>query len=359
MDEVTAAKNIAKAFPQQLGFVNRTALRKSAKQKELEVIPNIGFAHFHHRRDEQTTIYEIAVYPEKQRLGWGRLLFYRVLASAIEAGQSNLFLKCPTESISNGFYQKLGFMCDRVDPGKKRPLNCWRYKIEVPLLFYCGGGGSSPYDVIAHEEGWRLGMRSGSGCNPRGHLEMVDNLFTKYTHHQHLELVKDTRPFIATALDVMTETQCRNNGQTYHPLEDILGWAREISQYCGRVILIPKYEFEIPNDLRCWLGYSIPTSHGGTPVSPEWFASQDLPVHLLGGSPDKQRRFSQTKMNVVSLDGNYAMLLAQRFGKSCWQGNNSGKHVVGGTYNAFRVSLRHQKDYWRNHANQYKQLSLF
>jgi hypothetical protein len=79
----------------------------------------------------------------------------------------------------------------------------------------------------------------------------------------------------------------------------------------------------------------------------------------LGGSPDKQRHYYNRGMNVVSLDANYAAKLAQRFGKSCWQGNSAGKRIVDGFYNSLELSLKKQQEYWRNDAQKYKQLSLF
>ena len=204
---IQEAKKIASSFSREIGFVNQAALEASLKRSELEVISGVGFIHFHHRKDGQTTIYEIAVDRASQKHGWGRLLFYRVLSAAIELGQSNIFLKCPIDNDSNGFYERLGFVLERIDPGKKRPLNCWRYKIQLPLLFYCGGGGTSPADEIAKKTGWRIGMRSGK-YKAKWHLEMVDNLFTNYNHERHLAQVKESKPLICTAMDLMTEQQC-------------------------------------------------------------------------------------------------------------------------------------------------------
>lgn len=354
---VTEAKAIASRFPKELGFVNSAALKKSQSRNELEVIEGVGFAHFHHRKDAQTTIYEIAVSKENQGQGWGRLLFYRVLCAAIEKKSSSVFLKCPVDNKSNGFYKALGFKLERIDPGKKRPLNCWRYPIELPLLFYCGGGGGSPADLVAKKTGWRVGMRSGR-YKAKWHLEMVDNLFTSYNHEKHLAQVKASKPLLCTAMDLMTEEQCLEVGAKYQPAKVILGQAKELSKYCGRVLLIPKYKLPLPRDFPYWLAYSVPTSHGGTDIETSWFVKHNKPVHLLGGSPDKQRHYYNQRMNVVSLDANYASKLAQRFGKSCWQGNSSGKRLVDGFYNALQLSLEKQHEYWRNDARKYKQLSF-
>ncbi|NET55977.1 MAG: GNAT family N-acetyltransferase [Symploca sp. SIO2E6] len=328
------AKRIASRFSKELGFVNIRSLEESDTKGCLEVIQGIGFTHFHHRRDKQTTIYSLAVLSEHQRQGWGRLLFYRVLCRAIEARCDRIFLKCPSECAANAFYSSIGFKLLGTAPGKKRRLNCWQYQIQLPLLFMCNGGGTSRYDHIASECGWRLGIQSFNRSNKPGwHMEMIDNQWgDDYDHSQHLELIKANKPLIATVKDIESVEQLR----------EALKQAREIQQYCGRVVLIPKVKSWLPSEY--WLGFSIPTSHGSTSIEPTWFG--DRPVHLLGGSPDAQAHYAKL-MNVVSLDSKYAMHdnVAGK-GKSAWQGHNCGIRVVDGCYESFKVSLEKQKQYW-------------
>lgn len=128
-------------------------------------------------------------------------------------------------------------------------------------------------------------------------------------------------------------------------LPEILKEARELSQYCGRVMLIPKCKVPLPTDFQHWLAFSIPTSYGGTDIEPEWFG--DRPVHLLGGSPTAQHKYYQKLQNVVSVDGNYAMKLSAK-GKSCWRGNSTGTKARKGCYESFRLSLLAQKEDWRD-----------
>jgi len=351
---VLEAKAISSKFSSQLGFVNLAALQKAFESQELEVIPDVGFCNFHHRRDGQTTIYEIAT--TRHGEGWGRLLFYRVLCSAIERGCNIIVAKCPVDLPSNGFYERLGFELSAIEQGRKRQLNRWVYKIQLPLLFYCGGGGKSKYDEIAKAEGWILGIRSAHKNVSHEHMGMVDNLYENYDHDRHIAEVKKSKPMICTAMDIMTKEQCAISGVKYQPYHQILEQARELSKYCGRVLLIPKYKVLLPTDFNYWLAYSVPTSYGGTEIEPEWFNATGKPVHLLGGSPNAQARFYGS-MNVVSLDANYSMKLAQRFGKSCWQGN-SGKPMAQGTYESLRISLSKQRQYWREHITNYTQLSI-
>lgn len=178
MMAATNAKEIAATYWKELGFVNLAALKEAEQKNTLEVIPGIGFCNYHHRRDRQTTIYEIAVDKGHAGKGWGRLLFYRVLCDAIEKKQKSIFAKCPVDLASNAFYEHLGFKHEGIEQGRKRQLNCWRYSIELPLLFFCGGGGKSKYDQIAKQEGWRLGIKSYEKNRSHEHMQMVTTHMT-------------------------------------------------------------------------------------------------------------------------------------------------------------------------------------
>ena len=115
------------------------------------------------------------------------------------------------------------------------------------------------------------------------------------------------RPRLATVLDLEREEQ----------LPAVLDWAEEAAQHAGRVAIIPKCYGIIPalprriGSADIVLGYSVPSSYGGTAV-PCWeFAG--WPVHLLGGSPRAQMwtwRHLAGMCDVASADGNYAQRLA-------------------------------------------------
>ena len=166
---------------------------------------------------------------------------------------------------------------------------------------------------------------------------MIDNEWGEnYCHEQHLAMIKRNKPIIATVKDIESVEQ----------LPNALKQAREIAQHCGRVIIVPKVKTWLPS--KYWLGYSIPTGHGGTDIETSWFG--DRFVHLLGGSPDDQAKFAK-ELNVVSLDANYAMGLAD-YGKSSWQGCSGGIKVVDGCYPAMQLSLKKQKQYWHEQKNE-------
>jgi hypothetical protein len=132
----------------------------------------------------------------------------------------------------------------------------------------------------------------------------VDNPYERYDHETHLAEVKKYHPRYATVRDMMTQEQCAEADIEYFSFEQILDWGEELREYTDNVILIPKYDVldKIPDHFM--LGYSIPTSYGGTPIDIKRFKGRR--VHLLGGSPNKQIAYlSHIPDSVVSLDNNY------------------------------------------------------
>lgn len=144
----------------------------------------------------------------------------------------------------------------------------------------------------------------------KGHdLDFIDQNFYNYNHEHHMEILQWVRPKYATVMDIMTPLQAQEAKVKHYPLEQILAWAEEVEALCENVIVIPKYDCfdQIPD--RYVFGYSIPTSHGGTPLPIEMF--MDRRVHLLGGSWAKQREYLYAFGDaVVSLDNNYIMKTA-------------------------------------------------
>jgi len=143
----------------------------------------------------------------------------------------------------------------------------------------------------------------------------IDNDYFQYDHEWHLEVVKKWRPKYATVRDVMTREQCVAAGIAYYPLEQILEWAEELEQYADDVIVIPKFECidEIPEQYI--LGYSVPSSHGQTPLPLSAFVGRR--THLLGGSWKAQlSHLAVLGEDVVSLDNNYLMKAAM-YGSYC------------------------------------------
>ena len=174
---------------------------------------------------------------------------------------------------------------------------------------------------LAVQAGLKYGIQSGQyrlcpyteQLSGRHKVVFVDNDYFNYDHETHLRAVRELRPKYATVRDVMTEAQCREAGIQYYSLEQILEWAAELDEYAENVIVIPKYNCidQIPE--KYMLGYSVPTSHGGTPLPLELFRGRR--VHLLGGSwRDQLRYMAALGDDVVSVDNNYIQRIASEFG---------------------------------------------
>lgn len=143
-------------------------------------------------------------------------------------------------------------------------------------------------------------------------MGFVDNEFKEYDHAKHVDAVRNLRPQYATVRDIMTKTQCEQAGIEYYDINQILEMAEEVAEHADNVIIIPKYDCidDIPE--KYMLGYSIPSSYGGTPLLLERFKGRR--THLLGGNWKKQRAaLHALGDSVVSLDNNHFMNIA-RFG---------------------------------------------
>lgn len=169
---------------------------------------------------------------------------------------------------------------------------------------------------LAVKSGWMYGVRSSDGVcgtterQEAHHPQFIDNNYHHYDHAQHLGAIQRWRPKYATVRDIMTPAQCQAAGIAHYELEQILEWAEELSAYAENVILIPKYDCIDQLPEKYMLGYSVPTSYGGTPLPVERFKGRR--VHLLGGSPQRQIKFFQAlRDEVVSLDNNYILKIAR------------------------------------------------
>lgn len=169
---------------------------------------------------------------------------------------------------------------------------------------------------LAVNAGFRYGLQSGKAVCPcmatmGGHdLVFVDCDYENYNHAKHVGTCRQERPKYATVRDYMSESQCANAGIQFYSMDQILDWAIELEQYADSIIIIPKVDVldKIPE--RYILGYSVPTSHGGTPLPVETFRGRR--VHLLGGSWKAQlAHMAQLGDDVVSLDNNYLGKIAQ------------------------------------------------
>jgi hypothetical protein len=162
-------------------------------------------------------------------------------------------------------------------------------------------GGNRRFAESALRHGWYYGAQlPGTVYGP---VSFADQDWKAPNRARYMAELGKLRPAMATVLDL------EHNDQ----ISEVLSWAEEAAQYVQRVIIIPKafgVIDHIPERIGgadIVLGYSVPTRFGGTQV-PLWeFGAR--PVHLLGGSPQKQMELYHY-LNVTSADGNMASVMA-------------------------------------------------
>ena len=136
LSDVDDVKRIADQHRVELGFHAHQAYMDSFSKRELLIakIDNqiVGFTRYHHRRDNRTTLYEIAITPDARRKGIGHRLIDALIADCQRVSSRCLRLSCPVELPANRFYEAVGFVRSkrRSRRGRSRPLYEW----ELPIL---------------------------------------------------------------------------------------------------------------------------------------------------------------------------------------------------------------------------------
>jgi hypothetical protein len=189
-------------------------------------------------------------------------------------------------------------------------------------LIFCLGANRR-FSSLARRAGWWPGARLPATLYPAHFpLAFADQNWSAYqralerspgaAHSRrtaYMRALKAARPAMASVLDWERAEQ----------LEEVLSWATEAAEYVQTVMLIPKVVGGVKclpeqiNGHRVVLGYSIPTTHGGTRCGLREFHGRR--VHLLGGSPRQQLQAAQLlrgKAEVVSADGNICHRAAGR-----------------------------------------------
>lgn len=97
-------------------------LHESAQRGELLLIDG-GFCHWHLRRDGQLTIREII----STKPGAGSEMLFRL---KLNLHASSIFAKCPADLPANGWYERMGFVCEGTETTKGgRELKLWRLSL--------------------------------------------------------------------------------------------------------------------------------------------------------------------------------------------------------------------------------------
>jgi len=225
--------------------------------------------------------------------------------------------------------------------------------MKSPELIYCADGNKRFAD-IAIETGFTYGAQIPNTIYRK--IEFADQDWKKPRRAAYMDALKKHRPRIATVLDL----------EHLEQIDEVLSWAEDAAQYVQTVIIIPKVFDAITKlprtiagaDIR--LGYSVPTKFAGTDV-PIWEFS-GWPVHLLGGSPQRQYELAQY-LDVRSIDGNMAKKIAfrwsgvwvngtaryakNRYWPALWEYTGE-RNIKDAPYRAFALSCRNIMEFWKN-----------
>ena len=326
-------------------------LHDSAERGELMLVDG-GFCHWHLRKDGQLTIREII----STRKGAGSLMLRRLEATK---GATSLFAKCPADLPANAWYTRRGFHVERAEwTGNGTLLMCWRKDLSQIArrpnvgnleVVYCADGNPR-FAQIALDAGMLYGAQLPNSIAFRPYF--ADQNWKMPNREQYMAALAEYRPHLATVLDWERLSQ----------LDEVLSWAEEAARYVQAVIIIPKVHGEInrlPRQIGgkpVRLGYSVPTKFAGTTVPVHEF--EGWPVHLLGGSPEKQMTLYST-LNVRSVDCNYAQKMAADYAQywaktglgrvNYWPKLSETDGFIGkdGCYEAFRRSCVNIMNAWR------------
>lgn len=131
--DLNSINALANAHRRELGFVRKVTLAASIHQQEILVAENqdqlVGFVHYHHRCDKQTTLYNIVVLSDRRQRGIGKRLINALVKESRSLDKRWIVLKCPSELPANRFYRHIGFRQWRKEIGKIRMLIVWRLPV--------------------------------------------------------------------------------------------------------------------------------------------------------------------------------------------------------------------------------------
>jgi hypothetical protein len=177
--------------------------------------------------------------------------------------------------------------------------------VAPPTLIYCADGNRR-FAQTAIDAGFMYGSRL-PAKSLHFPIWFADQDWKHPDRRLYMQCLSEHNPHMATVLDWEREEQ----------LEEVIEWATEAAQYVEVIVIVPKVHHKVsllPTSIagkEVRLGYSVPTSYGGTELMVNEFFG--WPVHLLGGSPQHQMELARY-LDVRSADGNMCTKMAMRFG---------------------------------------------
>lgn len=172
--------------------------------------------------------------------------------------------------------------------------------------FYFVRGGCPLAPILANELGWGYGVRS--DYKEYSEVHMLDSPFgEKENWTQHLQKSIRLRPRFVIVPDYLSPDQRAVVISRYEALSEI----------CPIVGIVPKFKGAIkslPSSAIICISVPAPNYHSFLPPYRELYGRK---VHLLGGSPRKQKALIQIYrgmgVDVVSLDNSYIWLKGAKY----------------------------------------------
>lgn len=297
----------------------------------------VGFVIYNARkRDGGSTIYYIATTEAARKQGIGAALLWSVPCPI------RLKVTADNESAIR-FYEH--HHMKRVSEEASRTGRLL-YVYELKTLFIQVAGNNTKWPALCREAGIAYGSRHDDTI--RAWPAMVDINWKKYDWDCYLAILAQHKPLMAMVADYERPEQKDLMLKQVQDLRD-LGILR--------IMVCPKFDTavaDIPND--CVIAISIPSKYAG--YLPPLSQLKNKQVHLLGGTPDKQRNYllkiHGVGARVISADGNSHATADGRIWQSGrWMKNNSRT----GYYENVRLSMGNIASMFQ--AIEEYQLSLF
>lgn len=287
-DKETLLK-LARLYRNELGYLHPIALTEHIQKGTVilcvwrDTQQVCGFVDYHAGK-KWNTVYHLAVHRDFTRKDIGRALLYAVPCP--------IRLKCTIDNPANLFYKAAGMCFMGTETGKKRALNVW----ELRVLYQIIQGNNRKIPMIAKQSGMAYGTRHVE--KPRAWPFALDIRWKEYDWQQYLSLVETYRPVQVLVADYEQPDQQETMLQQVADLRR-LGVLR--------ILVCPKFDTaiaDIPSD--CIIAISVPSDYAG--YVPPLTQLSGKRVHLLGGSPGRQKRMTVQIQGiggkVISMDGN-------------------------------------------------------
>lgn len=288
-DKTTIGKiwrlNTAELGGVQFAGLNKTIAAGTVNVAVLDGVI-VGFIEYYARQDNWNTVYHVAVHPHYRRFGIGKQLIYSVPCPIrLKVTQDN------TSAIT--FYESLHFI-RTISEKTRGGTNLYVYELRV--LFIQCAGNNRKFPAICHAVGIGYGSRHDDQI--RGYPTMIDINWRSYDWNEYKTVIRQHHPIMAMVADY--ETPDKRNLML-----------KQVTQLKNlgvlRVMVCPKFDgaiSHIPDG--CIVAVSLQSSYAG--FEPNIRELTGRRVHLLGGSPNRQKEWIKKVAGVggvvVSVDGN-------------------------------------------------------